>query len=95
MHELRPSGNGSGGNDSPGDGERKRAKRSYQAKTIKVELSFAAKIPMHSIAMALRGQETENTQEALRVLDIILRQHAAKQYVSCHICPIYEIERVL
>jgi eukaryotic translation initiation factor 2C len=30
----------------------------------------------------LRGQESENSQEALRVLDIILRQHAAKQWVQ-------------
>ncbi|OIT19025.1 protein argonaute 4 [Nicotiana attenuata] len=34
---------------------------------------------MQAIANALRGQESENSQEALRVLDIILRQHAAKQ----------------
>ncbi|PKU59895.1 Protein argonaute 4B [Dendrobium catenatum] len=67
----RPSKrNGSpGGNDSPGEGERKRARHSYNAKTIKVELSFATKIPMQSIALALKGQETENTQKAVRVLD--------------------------
>jgi len=34
---------------------------------------------MQAITNALRGQETENFQEAIRVLDIILRQHAAKQ----------------
>ncbi|GAB2215125.1 hypothetical protein Droror1_Dr00019501 [Drosera rotundifolia] len=34
---------------------------------------------MQAIADAIRGQESENSQEALRVLDIILRQHAAKQ----------------
>ncbi|KAI0520070.1 hypothetical protein KFK09_007535 [Dendrobium nobile] len=80
LDDMPSKRNGSpGGNDSPGEGERKRARRSYNAKTIKVELSFAAKIPMQSIALALKGQETENTQEALRVLDIILRQHAAKQ----------------
>lgn len=80
MTSKRSSGNGSpGGNESPGEGERKRAKRSYNAKTIKVELSYATKIPMQSIALALKGQESENSQEALRVLDIILRQHAAKQ----------------
>lgn len=37
---------------------------------------------MSAIAQALRGQESENTQEAIRVIDIILRQHSAKQYVS-------------
>eukprot|EP00262_Sarcandra_glabra_P005111 TRINITY_DN16421_c0_g1_i1.p1 TRINITY_DN16421_c0_g1~~TRINITY_DN16421_c0_g1_i1.p1 ORF type:complete len:914 (+),score=151.93 TRINITY_DN16421_c0_g1_i1:78-2819(+) len=76
----RVAGNGSpGGNDSPGEGERKRQRRPYQSKTFKVEISFAARIPMQAIANALRGHDTENSQEALRVLDIILRQHAAKQ----------------
>lgn len=65
---------------SPGnESDRKRLRRPYQSKTFKVEISFAAKIPMQAIANALRGQETENSQEALRVLDIILRQHAARQ----------------
>ncbi|VAH60215.1 unnamed protein product [Triticum turgidum subsp. durum] len=68
--------NGSPGNDSP---DKKRVKRPYQTKTFKVELSFAARIPMSAIAMALKGQESEHTQEAIRVIDIILRQHSAKQ----------------
>ncbi|KAG1327683.1 Protein argonaute 4B [Cocos nucifera] len=80
MASGRTAGNGSpGGHDSPSESDRKRQRRPYQTKTFKVELSFAAKIPMQSIAMALRGQDTENCQEALRVLDIILRQHSAKQ----------------
>ncbi|KAK6936917.1 PAZ domain [Dillenia turbinata] len=77
--------NRNAGNDSPrGDGspnwnDRKRMRRPYQSKTFKVEISFAAKIPVQAISSALRGQESENSQEALRVLDIILRQHAAKK----------------
>ncbi|CAO2184938.1 unnamed protein product [Urochloa humidicola] len=71
--------NGSPGNDSPPGADRKRARRPYNTKTYKVELSFAAKIPMSAIAHALRGQESEHTQEAIRVIDIILRQHSAKQ----------------
>lgn len=72
--------NRNNGNASPeNDADKKRVRRAYQSKTFKVELSFAAKIPMQAIAQALRGQESENSQEALRVLDIILRQHAAKQ----------------
>ncbi|XP_022752833.1 protein argonaute 4-like isoform X3 [Durio zibethinus] len=67
------------GHDSPNEHDRKRLRRPYQSKTFKVEISFAAKIPMQAIQNALRGQESENSQEALRVLDIILRQHAAKQ----------------
>ncbi|KAH8489559.1 hypothetical protein H0E87_024974, partial [Populus deltoides] len=68
---------------SPGGGESpsaavKRSKRSYWSKTFKVEISYAAKIPLKSIALALKGIEIDNsTQDALRVLDIILRQQAA------------------
>ncbi|KZV40466.1 Argonaute 4-like protein [Dorcoceras hygrometricum] len=76
----RNNGNASPGrHDSPNESDRKRMRRPYRSKTIKVEISFAAKIPIQAIANALRGQESENSQEALRVLDIILRQHAAKQ----------------
>ncbi|XP_019155598.1 PREDICTED: protein argonaute 4-like [Ipomoea nil] len=75
--------NRNNGNCSPGspnnESDKKRIRRPYHSKTYKVEISFAAKIPMQAIANALRGQESENSQEALRVLDIILRQHAAKQ----------------
>jgi hypothetical protein len=39
---------------------------------------------MSAISHALRGQESEHTQEAIRVIDIILRQHSAKQYVFFH-----------
>ena len=81
---CRSAANGSsGGNDgSPGGGDRKRLRRPYQSKTFKVELCFAARIPMAAIGQAIRGQESENSMEALRVLDIILRQNSAKQYVS-------------
>lgn len=75
----RSNGNRSpDGHGSPSENDRKRMRRQYQSKTFKVEISFAAKIPMQAIANALRGQESENSQEALRVLDIILRQHASK-----------------
>ncbi|KAL5076332.1 hypothetical protein RYX36_015316 [Vicia faba] len=70
---LSPDGNGDNESD------KKRIRRPYNAKAFKVEISFATKVPMYAIANALRGQETENFQEAVRVLDIILRQHAAKQ----------------
>ncbi|XP_078437849.1 protein argonaute 4A-like isoform X2 [Wolffia australiana] len=69
------------GNLSPGsdDFDRKRRRKPFGMKTFKVELNFAAKIPMKSIRNALRGQENEKSQESVRILDIILRQHAAKQ----------------
>ena len=81
---FRTAANGSPGNDDPPGSDKKRVKRPYQTKTFKVELCFAAKIPMSAIAMALKGQESEHTQEAIRVIDIILRQHSAKQYVSSY-----------
>jgi len=56
-------------------------RRPNRAKTFKVEISFASKIPLQAIANALRGQDSDNYQEAIRVLDIILRQHASKQWV--------------
>lgn len=37
---------------------------------------------MQAIADAIRGQDSEHFQEAVRVLDIMLRQHAAQQWVS-------------
>lgn len=75
---FRNNGNTSPGGDA-NENDRKRLRRPYQSKSFKVEISYAAKIPMQAIGNALRGQESENSQEAFRVLDIILRQHAAKQ----------------
>ncbi|XP_019455891.1 PREDICTED: protein argonaute 4-like [Lupinus angustifolius] len=75
----RNNGNCSPENGTQNESDKKRMRRPYRAKTFKVELSFASKIPMQAIANALRGQESENFQEAIRVLDIILRQHASKQ----------------
>ncbi|XP_011626455.1 protein argonaute 4A isoform X2 [Amborella trichopoda] len=68
-----------GRNGSPSEEDRKRQRRLGRSRTIKVEITFAAKIPLGSIAAILRGDPTDNSQDALRVLDIILRQHAAKQ----------------
>jgi eukaryotic translation initiation factor 2C len=65
-------------NTSP---DKKRIRKSYRSKTYKVEISLASKIPLQAIADALKGHATESYQEAIRVLDIILRQHAAKQCV--------------
>ncbi|QCD79300.1 argonaute [Vigna unguiculata] len=75
----RNNGNCSPDGNGDNESDRKRMRRPYRSKSFKVEISYAAKIPMQAITNALRGQETENFQEAIRVLDIILRQHAAKQ----------------
>ncbi|PQQ14068.1 protein argonaute 4 [Prunus yedoensis var. nudiflora] len=80
MPSNRNNGNTSpDGHGSPNESDRKRLRRPNRSKTFNVEISYAAKIPMKAIGDALRGQESENSQEALRVLDIILRQHASKQ----------------
>ncbi|XP_061342439.1 protein argonaute 16 [Gastrolobium bilobum] len=68
-----------GANGSPRK-ETKRSKHSFQSKIFMVEISFAAKIPLQSIALALKGVESNtNSQDALRVLDIVLRQQAANR----------------
>ncbi|KAK1389077.1 Argonaute [Heracleum sosnowskyi] len=57
----------------------KRSRRSFYSKSYIVEINFATKIPLKSVLLALNGSETEKAQDALRVLDIILRQQAAKR----------------
>ncbi|BAT89437.1 hypothetical protein VIGAN_06039000 [Vigna angularis var. angularis] len=58
--------------------ESKRSKHSFQLKTFMVEISFAAKIPMQSIAFAPKWVDSDaNSEDALRVLDTVLRQRAA------------------
>ncbi|KAL2536860.1 Protein argonaute 4 [Forsythia ovata] len=68
-----------GGHGSPSEGDKKRSRGFSRSKTYKVAINFAAKIPTQAIANALRGQDSDQFQEAVRVLDIILRQNAAKQ----------------
>lgn len=46
-----------------------------------VEINYVAKIPLKSVLLALSGAETEKVQDALKVLDIILRQTAANRYI--------------
>ncbi|KAL0387712.1 UNVERIFIED_CONTAM: protein argonaute 4A [Sesamum radiatum] len=76
----RNLGSGSHGADgSPDEIDRKRSRGQRRSKTYKVSINYAAKIPMQAIANALCGQDSEHYQEAVRVLDVILRQHAAEQ----------------
>ncbi|CAL5075297.1 unnamed protein product [Urochloa decumbens] len=70
---------GSPGHGSPSQADKKRVKRSHLAKKFIVTISYAAKIPLKSVALALRGSESEHAQDALRVLDIVLRQQQAKR----------------
>ncbi|TVU10901.1 hypothetical protein EJB05_44456, partial [Eragrostis curvula] len=72
------SAGGSHGHESPSQADKKRVKRSHLPKKFVVTISYAAKIPLKSVALALRGSESEHAQDALRVLDIVLRQQQAK-----------------
>lgn len=70
------------GSTSPGGNSSnsgKRSKRSFPSKTFKVELNYAAQIPIRSISASIQGSHTDAVQDALRVLDVILRQHAANR----------------
>ncbi|KAL0751030.1 hypothetical protein Bca101_033033 [Brassica carinata] len=70
------------GNASPNetnDADRKRSRLPHRSKKFMVEITYAARIPMQAIASAIRGKETDNLQDATRVLDVILRQNAARQ----------------
>lgn len=44
-----------------------------------MEIDYAAKIPLRSVSRALSGADPENVQDALRVLDTVLRQQAANR----------------
>ncbi|XP_048599034.1 protein argonaute 9-like [Brassica napus] len=80
--EDTPSSRNNTGNASPNesnDADRKRSRRPNQSKKFMVEISYAARIPMQAIASALQGKETDYLQDAIRVLDVILRQSAARQ----------------
>ncbi|KAG2274435.1 hypothetical protein Bca52824_056990 [Brassica carinata] len=80
--ENTPSSRNNTGNASPNetnDADRKRSRLPHRSKKFMVEISYAARIPMQAIASAIRGKETDNLQDATRVLDVILRQNAARQ----------------
>jgi eukaryotic translation initiation factor 2C len=57
----------------------KRMKRPSQVKIFKVEMKLTGTVPLDAIARVLRGQVSENYEEAIQVLDIILRQNSAKK----------------
>lgn len=58
----------------------KRSRRSFYSKSYIVEIKYATKIPLNTVLLSLNGAESQKVQDALRVLDIILRQQAAKRY---------------
>ncbi|XP_048137588.1 protein argonaute 16-like [Rhodamnia argentea] len=74
----RESDNLGGGESS--DRSAKRSKCSFRSRTFQVEISYAARVPLKSIFLGSKGKDKDNNaQDALRVLDIALRQTAAKR----------------
>ncbi|CAK9143165.1 unnamed protein product [Ilex paraguariensis] len=51
-------------------------------KTFKVKICYAAEIPLKSISLSLQRADPDNVQDALRVLDVILRQQAPNWYLE-------------
>nr|GEY38255.1 protein argonaute 16 [Tanacetum cinerariifolium] len=78
LEDSYANGESPAGDGIPGESA-KRSKRSFQEKTFKVGISYAAKIPLKSVSLSLEGAVPEKLQDALRVLDIILRQQAAQR----------------
>ncbi|GAB4859397.1 hypothetical protein Ancab_010860 [Ancistrocladus abbreviatus] len=64
-------------NGSPSE-HAKRCKHSVQSKVFKVEISYSIKIPLQSV-LAPKGSKADETTDALRVLDTVLRHHAASK----------------
>ncbi|KAL6586094.1 hypothetical protein OROMI_002738 [Orobanche minor] len=67
---------------SPGESDWKRSRRQPYSRTYKMAVNLAAKIPVQAIANALRGQDSEHFQGAVRVLDIALRQNVAQKMLK-------------
>ncbi|KAL1205751.1 Protein argonaute 6 [Cardamine amara subsp. amara] len=67
--------------DGSPSGTCKRSKRSFLPRSYKVQIHFSAKIPLKTVLVTQRGAITpdKSAQDALRVLDIVLRQQAAER----------------
>ncbi|XP_021837831.1 protein argonaute 4 [Spinacia oleracea] len=69
----------SNGSRSPTQGDKKRQKCLFQTRTFRVAIKCVGKIPAGAISDMLRGKYSEEVHEVIKVLDIVLRQRAAKQ----------------
>lgn len=87
------------GAGSPGEGAlAKRRRTKGRGRDFQVTIEFAAKIRMRAIEDMMRGQagtHTDRAQDALRVLDIVLRESASERcssslnvYVCMCICSV-------
>ncbi|KAL2511722.1 Protein argonaute 4 [Abeliophyllum distichum] len=74
-----------GGDDNPKESVKKRSRGFSRFKTYKVAINLVGVIPIDAAATALRGQDSnlyqdpELFQKAVRVLNVILQQNAAKR----------------
>nr|XP_043628262.1 LOW QUALITY PROTEIN: protein argonaute 16-like [Erigeron canadensis] len=57
----------------------KRLRHSFQEKTFKVKITYAAELPLNPVSLGLQGADPDKLGDTLRVLDIILRQQAAQR----------------
>ncbi|GMG98718.1 hypothetical protein Nepgr_000558 [Nepenthes gracilis] len=57
----------------------KKSKHSSQSKVFKVVISYSTKIPLQSIALAPKESKVDEIQDALRVLDVLLRHQSANK----------------
>ncbi|KAF5197521.1 argonaute [Thalictrum thalictroides] len=86
LEDLLPFSSSSrryGDNDHDPQQDLKRAKRSAKSQMFNVEITFSTKIPMGLIANATNTHSHHQQDDALRVLNIILRQHADMYYDPC------------
>nr|AJA90771.1 Argonaute 4 [Ginkgo biloba] len=67
------------GSGSPSEIEKKKKRKEDRGQKFKVEIAFAAKVSMKSLHSVLQGEVSDKAQDALRVLDIVLRQHASRK----------------
>ena len=65
--------------DVGGESDRKRSRIPYRSKIFNVKISFKDKFSMDSIVKAANREPLDLSQDAFRVLDIILRQHSAEK----------------
>ncbi|KAK8939676.1 Protein argonaute 16 [Platanthera guangdongensis] len=66
------------GGESLIDDSRKLSKFSFTPKTLSVQIRYAAKIPLDAIGLAHVGNDANHAQDALKVLNLILRQRQEK-----------------
>ncbi|KAG0495467.1 hypothetical protein HPP92_000158 [Vanilla planifolia] len=70
---------GSPGGEGPCSGIQKLSRRSFLAKAFNIQIRYATEIPLRVIELAVKGSETEQTKDAVKVLNAILRQRHAKK----------------